>query len=103
MLAGFFLGALMAINGDITIGTYLAYAGLVIWIICPMRNLGRLIVQMSTGLVSYGRVMEIIKEDREPLDAGTITPDQVIRGEMNFENVSFEYEKDNPILCDVSF
>ena len=42
-------------------------SGLVIWLIWPMRNLGRLIVQMSTGLVSYGRLMEIIKQDREPL------------------------------------
>ena len=31
----------------------MAYAGLVVWLIWPMRNLGRLIVQMSTGLVSY--------------------------------------------------
>ena len=37
------------------------------------------------------------------MDAGTITPDQVIHGDIKFENVSFEYEKDNPILCDVSF
>jgi len=35
-----------------------------------MRNLGRLIVQMSSGLVSYGRVMEVIKEEREPLTEG---------------------------------
>ena len=103
ILAGFFLGAQMVINGTLTIGSYLAYAGLIIWLIFPLRTLGRVIVQMSTGLVSYTRVMKIIKEDREQLDAGTITADQVIHGDIKFENVSFEYEKDNPILCDVSF
>jgi ATP-binding cassette, subfamily B, bacterial len=103
ILAGFFLGAQMVINGTLTIGSYLAYAGLIIWLIFPLRTLGRVIVQMSTGLVSYTRVMKIIKEDREQLDAGTITPDQVIHGDIKFENVSFEYEKDNPILSDVSF
>ncbi len=103
ILAGFFLGAQMVINGTLTIGSYLAYAGLIVWLIFPLRTLGRVIVQMSTGLVSYTRVMKIIKEDREQLDAGTITPDQVIHGDIKFENVSFEYEKDNPILCDVSF
>ncbi len=103
ILAGFFLGAQMVINGSLTIGSYLAYAGLIIWLIFPLRTLGRVIVQMSTGLVSYTRVMKIIKEDREQLDAGTISPDQVIHGDIKFENVSFEYEKDNPILCDVSF
>ena len=77
-------GRMMAINGTITVGTYLAYAGLVIWIIWPMRNLGRLIVQMSTGLVSYDRVVEIIKEEREPLTAGDCQPHGDVRGEIEF-------------------
>ena len=70
LLVGYFMAATMAINGEITVGTYVAYAGLVGWLIWPMRNLGRLIVQTSTGLVSYGRVMEIIKQKREPLTEG---------------------------------
>lgn len=102
MLAGFFLAAQMVIAGDLTIGSYLAYAGLIVWLIFPMRTLGRMIVQMSTGLVSYTRVMKIIKEDREVLDAGTI-PAQGIHGDIKFDSVSFEYEKDNPILSNVSF
>ena len=53
MLAGFMIGALMAINGTITVGTYLAYSSMVILLIWPMRNLGRLIVQASTGMVSF--------------------------------------------------
>ena len=73
MLFGYTVGALMAINGTITVGTYLAYAGLVVWLIWPMRNLGRLIVQMSTGLVSYGRVIEVISQDREPLTEGSVS------------------------------
>jgi ATP-binding cassette subfamily B protein len=66
MLAGYFIGALMAINGEITVGDYMAYIGVLVWLIWPMRDLGRLIVQMSTGLVSYGRVIQVIKEDRQP-------------------------------------
>jgi ATP-binding cassette subfamily B protein len=68
MLVGYYIGAKMAINGVISIGTYMAYAGLIIWIIFPLRNLGRMIVQMSNGLVSYDRIYKIIKEDREPLE-----------------------------------
>jgi ATP-binding cassette subfamily B protein len=103
MLFGFYLGATMAMNGEISLGTYLAYAGLVIWIIWPMRNLGRLIVQMSTGLVSYHRVAEILKEEREPLTAGDIRPTRSIRGEISFDHVSFEYDPGNPVLKDISF
>ena len=103
MLAGYLIGALMAINGEITVGTYLAYAGLIVWIIFPMRNLGRLIVQTSNGLVSYDRVMKIIKEKREPLDAGRLHPKHPLKGEVIFEHVSFEYEQGQHVLNDVSF
>lgn len=103
MLAGFLIGALMAINGTITVGTYLAYAGLVVWIIWPMRNLGRLIVHMSTGLVSYGRVTEIIQEEREPLTAGTYSPNGDVQGEIVFRNVCFEYDSNSPVLKGISF
>ncbi len=102
-LTGFFVAATMAINGQITVGTYLAYAGLVGWLIWPMRNLGRLIVQTSTGLVSYSRVMEIIKQKREPLTEGIYRPSQPIRGELKFEKVGFAYENNPPVLEDISF
>ena len=103
MLAGFFVGAMMAINGTITVGTYMAYAGMVIWIIWPMRNLGRLIVQMSTGMVSYGRVAEVINEDREPLIEGTYSPDANLVWEIAFHHVGFEYDSNSPVLNDISF
>ncbi len=103
MLGGFFAGALMAIDGTITVGTYLAYAGLVIWIIWPMRNLGRLIVHMSTGLVSYGRVVEVLKEEREPLTEGAYTPADNVRGEIVFRDVCFTYDAEISVLKDISF
>ncbi|MEN4042029.1 MAG: ABC transporter ATP-binding protein [Anaerolineaceae bacterium] len=104
ILAGYFIGAMMAIQGEITPGTFLAYTGLVIWIIWPMRNLGRLIVQMSTGMVSYNRVMGIIKENREPLDLGVYTPHGDLKGDLIFDRVSFYYEDDEEnVLEDISF
>jgi len=103
MLTGFAVGALMAIDGTISVGTYLAYAGLIVWIIWPMRNLGRLIVQMSTGLVSYGRVVQVISQEREPLTAGSHAPAGGVRGEFVFREVCFEYETKSPVLQDISF
>ncbi|HSF83986.1 MAG TPA: ABC transporter ATP-binding protein [Anaerolineales bacterium] len=103
MLGGFITAAIMAINGSITIGTYLAYAGLVVWLIWPMRNLGRLIVQTSTGLVSYNRVMEIVKQEREDLTSGDSRLAEFIRGHFKFDKVSFEYEKELPVLKSISF
>ncbi len=103
ILGGYLTGALMAINGEITVGTYLAYTGLIIWIIWPMRNLGRLIVQMSTGWVSYKRVMDIIKQDREPLDEGDYLPDKNLRGDVEFSQVGFTYAEGNIALEDITF
>jgi len=103
MLAGYLVGALMAINGEISVGTYIAYAGLVVYIIFPLRNLGRIIVQTSTGLVSYGRVMDIIKESREPLDEGDYIPARNLQGKFDFHNVKFEYEPGDDTLEDINF
>lgn len=103
LIAGYLIGAMMAINGEISVGTYLAYSGLVIYIIYPLRNLGRIIVQTSTGLVSYSRVMDIIKEKREPLDQGDYIPQSNLRGDFAFLNVGFEYEPGDQTLADICF
>ncbi len=92
MLFGFVFAAMMAIRSEITIGDYLVYVGLVVWLIWPIRNLGRTIVQASTGMVSYGRLMEIVKQTREPLTEGRAQPEGPVRGDIVFDNVSFMYE-----------
>jgi len=103
MLFGFIYAAIMAINGEITVGTYLAYVGLVVWLIWPIRNLGRLIVQTSTGLVSYSRLMEITKQTRETLREG-LQPEGPVRGELVFKNVSFMYSDGaTDVLKNVTF
>jgi ATP-binding cassette subfamily B protein len=104
MLGGFITGSLMVIDGQLTIGSYLAYVGLVVWLIWPIRNLGRLIVQTSTGMVSLGRVMDIIREDREPLDKGDFRPQGEVKGDLLFSNVFFQYDDDPAMaLKDISF
>jgi ATP-binding cassette subfamily B protein len=112
MLAGFAYGAVLAINGEITVGTYLAFSGMAIQLIWPIRFLGRLIVDISSGLVSYERVMSVLREPQEPLeegfsgDAPAAAPapvEQRLRGEISFRGVSFGYDAAKPILTDISF
>lgn len=122
MVGVFFLGALMVIDGVMTVGDYLGFAGLVIWIIWPLQGLGRLIVQTSMGLVSYTRVAEIINQEREALvgrqeailppvaqpahqngtNGNGKTP-AAIRGQVAFKDVSFEYDANTPVLHNISF
>ncbi|MBX3038237.1 MAG: ABC transporter ATP-binding protein [Anaerolineales bacterium] len=104
MLFGYIYGAFMAINGEISIGDYVAYVGLVVWLIFPIRNLGRTIVQTSTGMVSYARLMEITKQMREPLTDGKIQPANPVRGEIELKDVSFIYSDGTKhVIKNVSF
>jgi ATP-binding cassette subfamily B protein len=112
MLFGFVYAANMAIDGEITVGMYIAYVGLVVWLIWPIRNLGRIIVSASTGMVSYGRLMDIVKQVREPLFDGAYQPSGdalssskgAVRGDLVFENVSFMYsDGKSDALKNVSF
>lgn len=105
MLGGFAAGAFMAIDGVISVGDYMTYVGLLIWILWPIRNLGRLIVQMSSGLVSFERVMKVVKENREPLDTGDYLPEKPLEGSVKFENTGFAYDDapDVPVLQEINF
>ena len=104
MLFGFVYGANMAVRDEITVGTYIAYVGLVVWLIWPIRNLGRIIVSTSTGMVSYARLMEVVKQQREPLNDGKYQPNAPTQGDLAFENVSFMYsDGKSDVLKNVSF
>ncbi|MBI1299435.1 ATP-binding cassette domain-containing protein [bacterium] len=92
MLVGFYLGARMAVAGTISVGDFLVYSGLVIQLIWPIRNLGRLVAQMSTGFVSLQRVQQIIRQEREPLDDGRHETTDRLQGEVIFDHVYFAYE-----------
>jgi ATP-binding cassette subfamily B protein len=98
MVTGLYLAAVMAIRGALTLGDYLAYVGMIGMIIWPIRNLGRLVVQMSSGLVSYNRVMQVVKQDREPLTEGAYQPNGSVRGEVVFRDVCFAYSQTDAVI-----
>ena len=103
MVAGFFIAGVMALNGTITVGMYIAYVGFVVQIIWPIRNLGRLIADISTGTVSFDRIKHIIQVDKEALAEGTQRPEH-IRGDIAFKHVTFHYEgEEDDVLHDINF
>ena len=104
LLIGYVIGARLAIEGTITPGAYIAYVGFLSQIIWPIRNLGRLIADVSTGLVSYGRILKIVEQEREPISEGQVRPDQPVQGAVRFEHVNFTYEgEEEQVLHDINF
>ena len=98
-----FTAAMMVINGTLTLGNFVAFNSLLAWLIWPIRNLGRLIVDTSRAFVSFGRVSEILKAPEEDLLTCTYEPAEGILGQVEFKDVDFEYEKEHPVLKQVSF
>lgn len=103
LITGLVIAAILASDGVLTVGAYVSYAGMIGALINPMRQLGRLVVAISQGLVSYDRLAEIIREEREDLGENIASPVAEIRGEVVFENLTFEYDKDQPVLHNINF
>lgn len=117
MLAGFVLGAFLVMEGEgnvfaivgpftltgISIGTFISYMALIGWIINPLRNLGRLIVQMTQGIVSYNRLVEVFEQDWEEPGSGEAPPVSDVKGNMSFKKLNFGYREGPQVLYDISF
>lgn len=103
MAFGFTAGALFVINNDISLGTFITYMAMLGWIINPMRELGRLIVQISTGLVSFDRIAGVVRHDWEVLGKSDPVPTDNMKGNIRFSHVNFSYEDGKPVLQDISF
>ena len=98
-----FYAATMVLNNVITIGAFISFHGLLGWLIWPIRNLGRLIIDTSRALVSFGRISVVMEAPEEDMTIATYHPKDGIKGQITFDKVSFAYEKDFLVLDDVSF
>lgn len=87
-------------SGEITAGEYLAfiqYNSMIVW---PVRNLGRLLGELSKTTISSKRLFEILDAEEEE-NQGTLKPE--INADIEFKNVSFGYTGTSGVLDDVSF
>ena len=98
-----FYAATMVLNNLMTIGDFISFSGLLGWLIWPIRNLGRLIIDTSRALVSYDRISVVLKAPEEDMTSCTYQPEDSVKGQITFDSVSFAYEKDFTVLDDVSF
>jgi len=93
------IGTVFCVNGGMTAGSLVAFISYNTMMIGPVNELGRIISNLSKAGVSLGRIGEIMNAEEE--DYGT--DEGALSGDIEFENVVFEYENGKPVLKGVSF
>jgi ATP-binding cassette subfamily B protein len=95
-------GTVFCVQGTMSPGEFIAfivYNSMLVW---PVRQLGRVISNMSKAGVSISRIGDIMYSPVEQDAPGAEEPD--MSQEIRFENVNFSYDENTPeILHDVSF
>lgn len=92
------VGTVFCVKGSLSTGDLLAFIMYNTMLMGPVRQLGRIISNMSKAGVALGRIGEILNGEEEVY--GKIEP---LSGDIEFKGVTFEYEEGKPVLNDVSF
>ena len=94
-------GAYFCVSGNLKEGEYIAFISYNAMLVWPIRQLGRMISEMSKAGVSIDRVAYIMDSPVEQ-DDGDAT-DAPMDGDICFEHVNFAYENSPQILHDICF
>ena len=101
ILAIVVMGCHLCIKGSMLPGEYVSFISYNMMLIWPIRQLGRMISEMSKASVSVERIHYIMKSEEEKDEPGAGEAD--MSGDIAFKNVTFAYENCPNILKNVSF
>lgn len=93
-------GAFRVSQGDITAGELVAFILYLFRIMVPVGSLSRFVTSFQTTKGATERIFHILDEREEDYEAGH---SHVSGGVLAFQNVSFGYEKNRPILKNMTF
>ena len=94
-------GAYFCVQGSMLEGEYIAFISYNSMLVWPIRQLGRMISEMSKAGVSIDRVFYIMNSPVEQDDPeATVAP---MNGDICFEHVNFSYENAPQMLHDINF
>lgn len=99
----FLVGANLARSGEVSIGTITAFISYTSMFWRPILNIASYYNTLITNFAAAERIFEImdVKPGIDELESADVMPK--IKGRVEFENVSFAYEKDTQVLHNVSF
>jgi ATP-binding cassette subfamily B protein len=95
-------GGWLALNGSITLGTFLAFTTYVAQLVAPARALASLVVSAQLARAGVERVYELV--DSRPDVVDPAVPDRLPDGPLSVEldHLLFSYGRREPVLDDVS-
>jgi ABC-type multidrug transport system fused ATPase/permease subunit len=89
--------------GTMTIGDFVWYLSMIAVITMPVIQLANIGTQMTEAFAGLDRIREIRKMATEDQEDANRLPMPDTRGEVEFEDVTFEYNPGVPVLKHVSF
>ncbi|MEX2658883.1 MAG: ABC transporter ATP-binding protein [Acidimicrobiales bacterium] len=92
-------GGILAIDGEVTIGTIVAFSTYVVMLQAPFRMLGFLLLLSQRAAASAGRIFEVLDEEPEIADRLGAVDLVDPASDLSFENVTFRYG-DGPLVLD---
>jgi len=96
-------GGLMVELHGITIGGLQAFISYIMMILWPVQDLARVYADMQNAVASSERVFSLIDTQPGIRDREQTLPVSSLSGDIDFENVSFHYKEDEPVIKHLSF
>ena len=94
------VGAALTINGDITIGTIVAFMTYVRIFTQPIGQMAQGITQLQSASAAMRRVFEFLDEEEMEDESQKIRQLETTKGHVKFEHVRFGYSPDKTIIHD---
>ena len=96
------IGAMHVLDGTLTLGGILVFLAYLASLYGPLETLMYTSSTIQGAAGSAKRVLEVLGTKKEIEDAADAVPLTDARGHLTLENVTFGYEPERPVLCDVS-
>ncbi len=97
------VGGVLALNGVISIGVIVIFAEYSRQFTRPLNDLANQFNTLLSAVAGAERVFEVIDEEEESSDEEGAKELVIRKGKVEFQHVSFSYEKDGNTITDVSF